>query len=93
MALRAAIDGLSGWELTAVGAYFAYIRHPFADEPSLAVAERLARQAGVITIPGGFFGPGQDEFLRFAFANADVPTIATLRARLEPFGASAEARG
>lgn len=82
-AMQAVFDGLPGWHLAAIGAYFAFVRHPFAGEASEAVAERLATGAGVLTIPGGFFGPGQDGHLRFAFANADVPTIGRLRQRLE----------
>ncbi len=85
-ALRAVFDGLAGWELAAIGAYFGFVRHPFPGEDSMEVAERLAIQAGVITIPGAFFGPGQEGFLRFAFANADVATIGRLRPRLEGFG-------
>ncbi|MET0170047.1 MAG: aminotransferase, partial [Aliihoeflea sp.] len=54
-ALRAALEGVNGWTLDAVGAYFAFLRHPFEGKPSVVVAERLAREAGVITIPGSFF--------------------------------------
>ncbi|MBL8580878.1 MAG: aminotransferase, partial [Rhizobiaceae bacterium] len=91
-ALRAVFDGLAGWELAAVGAYFGFVRHPFDGNPSMEVAEKLATKAGVLTIPGTFFGPEQEGFLRFAFANADVPTIGALRERLERFGSSFKAR-
>lgn len=84
-ALRAAFEGLDGWRLSALGAYFAFVRHPFA-QPSPELAERLAREVGVVTIPGAFFGPGQEDHLRLAFANADTEAIATLRGRLERFG-------
>lgn len=82
--LRTTMDGLAGWEIGALGAYFAYIRHPF-EMGSAKVAEALARQAGVLSIPGEFFGPGQERYLRFAFANPDVPTIRRIRDRLERF--------
>ena len=78
-------DGLKGWEIASVGAYFAFVRHPFPASTSVDVAERLARNFGVVSIPGAFFGPGQESFLRFAFANADVEGIGALRARLETF--------
>jgi aspartate/methionine/tyrosine aminotransferase len=52
------------------------------------VAEKLARQAGVICIPGAYFGESQQDYLRFAFANADVPTIGLLRERLQNFSLS-----
>ena len=82
-AFRAALGSAPGWEIAALGAYFAYVRHPFAGENATAVAERLAREAGVITLPGPFFGAGQERYLRMAFANADVAAIAGLPARLD----------
>ena len=50
--------------------------------PSARAAERLASQAGVVTLPGSFFGPGQEDHLRFAFTNVDDRQIASLAARL-----------
>ncbi len=82
-ALRDVMGGLPAWRLDAVGAYFAFVRHPFPEMTSAQVAEHLAKQAGIVCIPGGYFGPGQEQYLRFAFANADVPTILSLRERLE----------
>ena len=76
------MSGLDGWELLSTGAYFGYVRHPFAGEASLDVAKRMAREAGVLTIPGTFFGDGQEDFLRFAFANAGRDVIAELPDRL-----------
>jgi aspartate/methionine/tyrosine aminotransferase len=84
-ALQKAMAGLKGWKLEAIGAYFAFVRHPFHDRSSAEVAEQLARQAGILAIPGEYFGTGQTSFLRFAFANADVPTIGQLRGRLNGF--------
>lgn len=81
-ALRAALAQCPGWDIDALGAYFAYVRHPFAGLDSVAVAERLAKDAGVVTIPGGFFGPGQERHLRLAFANAEAETILRLPERL-----------
>ena len=42
----------------------------------------MARKAGVLVIPGTFFGDGQDAMLRFAFANAGRDVIAKLPDRL-----------
>ena len=85
-ALKAAIAQADGWEIGAVGAYFAFVRHPFAGVPPGRVAEELARRAGIVTVPGSYFGPGQDGYLRFAFANATAPTIGLLPARLGQLG-------
>ena len=73
---------LPGWELLSTGAYFGYVKHPFDNEGSLEVARRMARDVGVLTIPGTFFGDGQEAFLRFAFANAGRDVIAGLPDRL-----------
>lgn len=81
-ALKLAASGLAGWEIAAIGAYFAFVRHPFADQSSSEVAKRLAREAGVVCIPGAYFGEGQERYLRLAFANADVASIALLPERL-----------
>jgi aspartate/methionine/tyrosine aminotransferase len=82
-ALRSVVATLPGWEIGALGAYFAFVRHPYPDLPSAEVAERLARKAGVITIPGSYFGEGQEGYLRLAFANADAASIALLQDRLK----------
>ncbi|OEC96081.1 MULTISPECIES: aminotransferase [unclassified Rhizobium] len=81
-ALRSAFSGLVGWEIAAIGAYFAFVRHPFEGRSSSEVAEELARERGVVCIPGAYFGEGQERFLRLAFANADVASIGLLPDRL-----------
>ncbi len=81
-ALRLAFSGLAGWEIAAIGAYFAFVRHPLADRSSSEVAEDLARERGVVCIPGAYFGEGQERYLRLAFANADVASIGLLPDRL-----------
>lgn len=80
-ALTEVMASAQGWEIAALGAYFAFVRHPFGDLSAYDVAHRLARDAGVITIPGSFFGRGLDPYLRVAFANADVATIRQLGTR------------
>jgi aspartate/methionine/tyrosine aminotransferase len=85
-ALEAAMSQLPEWRIEAIGAYFAYVRHPGREASSSAVAEALARHAGIISLPGEYFGEGQGAFLRFAFANADCGRIAELPARLRPLG-------
>lgn len=81
-ACRAALASGNRWRLGSIGAYFAFMEHPFADRSATAVAEGLAIQAGVLGLPGTFFGPGQERFLRFAFANVDGASLAPLGARL-----------
>jgi aspartate/methionine/tyrosine aminotransferase len=80
--LREFAGGNLGFELVSTGAYFAYLRHPFADEPAAAVARRLAREHGVLALPGTVFGPGQDTYLRLAFANLEAARMGELGDRL-----------
>jgi aspartate/methionine/tyrosine aminotransferase len=81
-AFRAAIARTSGWEIRSMGAYFAYLAHPFPGESGSDVCEWLARERGVLCLPGSYFGPGQEKFVRAAFANVDVARIEGLPARL-----------
>lgn len=84
-ALRSVMANIEGWHVEAVGAYFAFVRHPYPAVSSVEVAEHLAKSLGIITLPGRFFGEGQEAFLRFAFANVDVSGIEALGARLPYF--------
>ncbi len=70
------------WQLISLGAYFAYVRHPF-DAPGLAVAERLAATQNLLALPGSFFGVGQDAYVRLAFANAAAAAVPDVMARLD----------
>lgn len=76
------IDHAVGWDIAALGAYFAYVRHPFEGRAARDVAEPLAREYGLLGLPGEFFGRGQERFLRLAFANVDVSTIQRIPERL-----------
>ena len=79
---RRALGQLDGWDLLSSGAYFGFVRHPYSGADSLEVAQIMARKAGILVIPGAFFGNGQDAMLRFAFANASRDVIAKLPDRL-----------
>ncbi len=77
-----------GWQLMGVGAYFAYLRHPF-DMPSDDLAQQLVKKAHVLTLPGTMFMPegsvdGRQQ-MRIAFANVDRTGIGALFQRLAAF--------
>jgi aspartate/methionine/tyrosine aminotransferase len=88
---RAAIDdgfpklAAKGWQLLGLGAYFAYLEHPFAIS-SAELAPRLVKEAGILCLPGTMFwpdgAPQGDRQLRVAFANLDVAGIDALYTRL-----------
>ncbi|MEO0401028.1 MAG: aminotransferase [Pseudomonadota bacterium] len=91
LARRAAIaDGFAplaakGWQLLGLGAYFAYMQHPFAIS-SAELAPKLVTEAGILCLPGTMFWP-QDaaegaQQLRIAFANLDAAGIGDLYTRL-----------
>ncbi|MCL6282177.1 aminotransferase [Ruegeria sp. 2012CJ41-6] len=74
-----------GWRLLGLGAYFAYLEHPF-DIASDVLAPRLVGEAGVLLLPGTMFMPEGDaagrKQVRIAFANLDRDGITKLFDRL-----------
>ena len=70
------------YKLISSGGYFAYVRHPFRGEASKAVAMRLAPERDQLCLPGSMFGPGQEDYLRLAFANVDASLMEPLVDRL-----------
>jgi aspartate/methionine/tyrosine aminotransferase len=81
-AFQSAFAGNNDWPVASIGAYFAYVRHPFSDVSGDEVAAALARERGVLGLSGASFGEGQGAYLRLAFANVDLPIIAAIPARL-----------
>ncbi|WP_119391685.1 aminotransferase [Taklimakanibacter lacteus] len=81
-ALRAAFahPALS-YRLLSVGAFFAYISHPFGEDAK-TVARRLAQKHDLLALPGSMFGPGQERHLRLAFANVEAEVMPDVVARL-----------
>ena len=73
------------WLVDSVGAYFAYVRHPFDGRSAEHVAEALAVERGVLALPGSYFGPGQHTHLRMAFGNLAAERIEILGERLRGF--------
>lgn len=69
------------YRLLSAGAFFAYIRHPFAEEAK-TVAKRLAQQHDLLALPGSMFGSGQEQYLRLAFANVEAALMPDVVARL-----------
>lgn len=69
------------YRLLSVGAFFAYVSHPFAEDAK-TVAKRLAQKHDLLALPGSMFGPGQEQYLRLAFANVDASVMPDVVARL-----------
>ncbi len=82
-ALRAAFGNPRlGYRLIGAGAYFAYVRHPFAGQTAKSVAQHLAGEHDLLCLPGSMFGPGQENYLRLAFANVEAGTMPAVAERL-----------
>ena len=81
-AFQKALDAAPGWDIVASGAYFAYVKHPFKDQSAFQVTEKLAKEFGVLSVPGEFFGKGQERFIRFSYANSEPASLAPLSGRL-----------
>lgn len=71
-----------GYELISAGAYFAYVRHPHRGQSAADVARRLVGRQNLLALPGAMFGPGQDDYLRVAFANVEKDWMPEIAARL-----------
>jgi hypothetical protein len=77
-----------GWKLAGLGAYFAYLEHPF-NMNSKVLAKRLLENKSILTVPGTLFFNKEniegERFLRIAFANIDRKDIKILFERLQSF--------
>ncbi len=81
-AMRRTFEDLPEWDIISMGAYFAYVEHPYREKSSTEAAKFLAKEFGISCVPGAFFGQSQENYLRIAFANVDVDTINELADRL-----------
>ena len=74
-----------GWKLLGLGAYFAYVEHPY-EMSSDELALQLVNEASILMLPGTMFTPDGDTTgprqFRIAFANIDRAGIAQLFNRL-----------
>ena len=84
---RAVFAHANGWRIDSIGAYFAFVAHPFEGRSAEFAAETLATQAGVLGLPGTFFGPGLEGHLRIAFANVGREALLGLPERLRVLAA------
>ncbi len=79
---RAFAEHSPPFPLVSSGAFFAYVKHPFTGTPSLDVSRRLFDDLALLTWPGSFFGNGQEDYVRLAFANAGEADIEEMVRRL-----------
>lgn len=77
--------GKHGYEIAAMGAYFAYLQHPYSTLSATSVAQFLASEANLLALPGEMFGNHQERYLRVAFANVDEAAMEIIAGRLAQF--------
>jgi aspartate/methionine/tyrosine aminotransferase len=63
------------FHLSASGAFFAWVRHPWPGLTGRQAAKRLVDQAAILCLPGEVFGPGLEGYLRLAFGNIRQESI------------------
>ena len=88
---QAALAQIPDWTIDSIGAFFAYVRHPFEGTSSLDIAKQLATRNGLLLIPGMYFGPDQDRHLRVSFGNLSAESLADLPERFRLHARSAAA--
>ena len=79
--MRRLFAAIPAWRIDSLGAYFAYVRHPFRAQSAWEVTEMLAREHGVLLLPAPAFN-GSPDHLRISFANVDSAGIERLAERL-----------
>ncbi len=74
-----------GFALASSGAFFGWVRHPFADLDTAEVVRRLVVDHDVLLIPGTAFTPTDERWLRMSFANLTPEQFPILAERLVEF--------
>jgi aspartate/methionine/tyrosine aminotransferase len=79
-------DRPGGFEVLALGGFFAWVRHPFPDRSTEDVVEELLLTHDTLVIPGTAFLPDDRRAMRVSVSNADPDAVPLLAARLRAAG-------
>ena len=77
------ISKSSGWKISSIGTFFAYVSHPFKDIKCDKLSKILASKCGLVTIPGIYFGKEQERYLRMSIAGLSNEEIIEVKNRLD----------
>jgi aspartate/methionine/tyrosine aminotransferase len=96
-ARQSAFEGLfarnpGNFVLQSVGAFFGWVKHPFAGQSATSVAQGLVSEQGVIALPGSIFSPDDDSHLRMSFGGLIASDIEELGHRLSAFGTAGHSK-
>ncbi|HZG92484.1 MAG TPA: aminotransferase [Pseudonocardia sp.] len=75
-----------GFELLTTGAFFAWVRHPFAGRPTTDVVRDLLFTHDTLVIPGTAFEPDDRRTMRVSICNVDDAGIAATVSRFAAMG-------
>ena len=75
-----------GFETVSLGGFFAWVRHPFPDRPTLDVVRELVLEHDTLVIPGTAFLPDDRRMLRISAGRIDEAAAAALVGRLTAAG-------
>ena len=79
-------DEPGGFRLASAGAFFGWVRHPFADRSTEEVVRDLVVEHAVLGIPGTAFTPNDDRWIRFSYANLSAAELDEFGHRLTTAG-------
>ncbi|NTV48896.1 MAG: aminotransferase [Geobacteraceae bacterium] len=74
------------FRIAASGAFFAWVRHPYAGCSGREVAKRLVDEAAILCLSGEVFGPGLEGYLRLAFGNIREEAVPEAVGRFREMG-------
>ena len=75
-----------GFETVSLGGFFAWVRHPFTDRPTLDVVRDLLLKHDTLVVPGTAFLPDDRHMLRISVGRVDEAGAAALTRRLTAAG-------
>ena len=78
----------TNWKISSIGAFFAYVKHPFENHDCSKIGKILAEKYGLISIPGSCFGTNQKYFLRMSIAGVSKKEIEEVPNRLNDLNKS-----
>ena len=70
------------YRLISAGAYFRLRATSLSTQPARDVVRRLVQEHELLCLPGSYFGPDQEQFIRLAFANVHERHFDDVIARL-----------
>jgi aspartate/methionine/tyrosine aminotransferase len=79
-------DRPGGFEAVALGAFFAWVRHPFPDRPTPDVVASLLHEHDTLVVGGTAFLPDDRRTLRLSVGRVDEAGAALLSRRLAAAG-------